>query len=249
MEQRLGAGEFGGLNSREVQSRKKQVIALIGGEGGGKSTQAGLLGQRYNLPVFGMGPEFRDLAANDKTELGDVCREMLRKHEYSKEELYWSVFNNLFTEERLRERDLRNGFVMEGAFRHIWEVEHLKKRIENRLGDVNFTIFFLRSPLYQSAARFIKREIALAGITEEEIRKMDGNAFEKEKLDVLVRENLAALVDRHRLFYNDPDNRLGPRISLIEKKGLRLIQINTANKSIEEVHGEIARRYEEAKVN
>lgn len=150
--ERFGAGQSEIPRSYEREGRKKPVILIMGAEGSGKSKQAELLAQRYNLPKVVMGDVFRELAKNDNTELGIASKRMLEAGEYSSDELFWRVFDNRFKKE-----DVKNGVVIDGVFRTLGQVTGFKQKIKEYIGDTDITVFFLRVPIWEGASRAIQR--------------------------------------------------------------------------------------------
>jgi len=170
MAERLGAGQSEAPKSLETESRKKPVILIMGAEGSGKSTQAYLLAQRYNLPTIVMGEEFRELAENDTTELGAECKRMLDAGQYSSDELFERVFDSRFSKE-----DVKRGVVVDGVFRTTGQVESTKELIQRYIGDADITVVFLRSPIWEGASRAMQRSGTYD--TEERILSRQGFFF------------------------------------------------------------------------
>lgn len=207
--------EDSGVSSAlEQEAHKKQVYLFMGPEGSGKSTHAKLFAQKLNLPLIGLGDEFRDLAENDQTELGQEAREMIQKHEYSSSKLYWAAL-----ERRLKKDDIKKGFVMEGVFRQKEQLEDnlndksFIREIEKHIGETQITIIYLKVPVWESAERLLNR--GRVGFDTQE--------------DILKRLNL---------FYKD----LGTRVSLVKNKGFEFVQILGGGKSEEKLHMEILER-------
>lgn len=152
MEQRLEAGQSEAHYSCEVQGRRKPVILIMGVEGSGKSVHAELMAKTYDLPKVVMGDEFSKTAENDKTELGSACRKILEEGVYADDELFWKVFDN-----RFNKKDVKDGVIIDGAFRALGQIEGFREKIQEYIGDIDITVIFLRAPIWQGAERAIKR--------------------------------------------------------------------------------------------
>lgn len=152
MEQRLGAGQSEALSSCERNVGKKPVILFMGVEGSGKSVHSEEIAQIYGLSKVVMGDEFRKTAELDNTELGIACRRILQEGIYADDELFWRVFDNRFDKD-----DVKDGVVIDGAFRAIGQIKGFREKIQEYIGDADITVIFLRAPIWQGAFRAIER--------------------------------------------------------------------------------------------
>lgn len=138
----------------EKTKQKKTIFAFVGPEGAGKSTHAKILADSLGIPILGMGDEFRRVAREEpSTELGRKCKEMLDKRKYSDEGLFTKVCERAF-----KRGGFEKGFVVEGAFRAIWEPRVLKELVDKYVGDAEIQVIFLRTAGWQSVGRLKKRK-------------------------------------------------------------------------------------------
>lgn len=83
-------------------------ILLIGPQGSGKSTQASLLAEFLGLPKISTGDIFRELAQGNSEE-GRRIRQVM-----SEGGLIDDTETAKIVEQRLKEEDCRNGFILDG---------------------------------------------------------------------------------------------------------------------------------------
>ncbi len=200
-------------SAHERKVPKRHLYIFVGPEGSGKSTHANLLAEELNLPLVGMGDQFRELAEED-SDLGRESKRMLDSHEYSSPNLYWAVIERMLKNDRLK-----NGFVLEGAFREKYQIEDrengwdFESEIRKHIGDVQTTVIHIRLAGWQSVERLLKR--GREGDTEEGIIKRLTN------------------------FNRD----LGARTTLLRNnRKIKFIQVVANNQSEEELHEEIMKR-------
>jgi len=99
-------------------------IALIGAPGSGKGTQAKLLAERYRVPHISSGDLLREAAENDKNFSKEAKAAMDSGQLVSDD-----IVRDLL-EERLRRKDTKRGFVIDGYPRNIPQSQTL----DNLLG-------------------------------------------------------------------------------------------------------------------
>ncbi len=83
-------------------------ILLIGPQGSGKSTQAGLLAKEKNLPRISTGDIFRELSSQDSEE-GRKIKAILNSGK-----LIGDLETAKIVEQRLKKDDCSNGFILDG---------------------------------------------------------------------------------------------------------------------------------------
>ncbi len=107
-------------------------ILLIGPQGSGKSTQAGLLAKEKNLPKISTGDIFREIAKQDSEE-GRKIRQIQNEGK-----LVDDITTAKIVEKRLQENDCQNGFVVDGYPRNL---------AQKQLFDPQVTqVFYLKVP-------------------------------------------------------------------------------------------------------
>lgn len=138
-------------------------ILLIGPQGSGKSTQAGLLARELNLPKISTGDIFRKLAAED-SEQGREVRQIQKEGR-----LVDDAKTAKIVKERVREDDCKEGFIMDGYPRNL---EQLRKF------DPEFDIVFYLN---------VSKEIALERLLKRR-RVDDTEESIKQRLDLYYQQ-------------------------------------------------------------
>ncbi len=92
----------------ENQVSKIGPVALLGPPGAGKGTQAKRIVERYGIPQISTGDLLRDHIRRG-TLLGSDAKNIMARGELVPDELMYGI-----VDERLREPDCRNGFVLDG---------------------------------------------------------------------------------------------------------------------------------------
>lgn len=83
-------------------------IVLIGKNGSGKGTLAQILKEKYDIPHISTGEIFRE-ALNKETELGRKVKEYMDRSELVPDEITIEV-----VKERLKKRDCKKGYILDG---------------------------------------------------------------------------------------------------------------------------------------
>ena len=96
-------------------------ILFIGPQGSGKGTQAKLLAESLHVPNISTGDIFRE-AAQKKTELGSKAESFMKKGMLVPDEIVTGL-----VKERIRQKDCREGFVLDGYPRNIAQAKALEK--------------------------------------------------------------------------------------------------------------------------
>lgn len=96
-------------------------ILMIGPQGSGKGTQAKLVSEHYKIPNISTGDIFRD-ALSKKSELGLKAESYMKKGNLVPDEIVTSM-----VKERVRQKDCRDGFVLDGFPRNIAQAKALDK--------------------------------------------------------------------------------------------------------------------------
>ena len=94
-------------------------IAILGGPGSGKGTQAKLLSERYRVPQISTGDLLRDVVKNDQG-LGAQVKELMDNGQLVSD----SIVSKLL-EDRLINKDTRRGFIVDGYPRSIPQAQTL----------------------------------------------------------------------------------------------------------------------------
>ena len=140
-------------------------IVLLGPPGSGKGTQAKLLVKQLAVPHISTGALLRD-AAQKGTELGLQAKALTDKGELVPD----NVMSGMI-EERLRDKDVADGFILDGYPRNLAQARSLDALLE-RLGQPVDEAILIDIDAEQIIGRIAKRaqEEGRADDTEETVR-------------------------------------------------------------------------------
>lgn len=100
-------------------------IILLGAPGAGKGTQAKLICEKYNIPHLSTGDIFR-MNISTKTDLG------LKAKKYIDEgQLVPDILTIQVVKDRLMANDCKNGFLLDGFPRTVFQAEELGKFLKS----------------------------------------------------------------------------------------------------------------------
>lgn len=94
-------------------------IVLLGPPGAGKGTQAEWISEAYGIPRISTGDMLREHVANE-TELGGLAQEYMNEGKLVPDDLVIQMMR-----ERLKEEDCRNGFLLDGYPRTLYQAQAL----------------------------------------------------------------------------------------------------------------------------
>lgn len=120
-------------------------IIILGPQGSGKSTQAGLLSQKLDLPMLDVGSLLR-LKAREQTETGRKIKTLVERGELVDD----SVTTALLQEE-LSDKKYKAGVVMDGAPRTVNQARLLESIVKPD------KVFYLAVPEEINVERLLKR--------------------------------------------------------------------------------------------
>lgn len=101
--------------------RKKLRAVFFGPQGAGKSVQASMLAERFDVPFVSSGEAFRSEIA-EKTAIGDLVSEYVSAGMFAPDELA-----NAILTKRLKVLDPDAGFVIDGYPRNVEQAETLDR--------------------------------------------------------------------------------------------------------------------------
>lgn len=101
-------------------------IILLGPPGAGKGTQAANIVESFNLPHISTGDIFRK-NIKEKTELGQKAQEYINQGKLVPDELTCGLVAS-----RLSEDDCKDGFMLDGFPRNIFQAEYLDKYLSEK---------------------------------------------------------------------------------------------------------------------
>lgn len=111
-------------------------LVLLGLPGAGKGTQAKRIAEKYHLTAISTGEMLRE-AAKEKDTFG------LRVQEYmNKGELVPDEWINSLVKSRLQEKDVENGFVLDGYPRTLQQAKMLEAYLQSQNRNLD-AVFFL----------------------------------------------------------------------------------------------------------
>lgn len=99
---------------------------LLGPPGAGKGTQAAKIVERFNIPHISTGDIFRDNIKRG-TELGKKAQEYMNRGELVPDDLVIEIATT-----RLLEDDCKNGFLLDGFPRTVYQAEKLDEFLASR---------------------------------------------------------------------------------------------------------------------
>jgi len=94
-------------------------LIIVGPPGAGKGTQASRIATSFGIPAISTGDIFRSNIKNE-TELGKQVKDILASGGYVTDEI-----TNAIVQDRLREDDAAQGFLLDGYPRTVAQVEAL----------------------------------------------------------------------------------------------------------------------------
>lgn len=189
---------------------KKQIVVLVGPEGAGKSVQAKLLAEKLGVPKITTGDIVRERAKNDKSEVGDACRSALSGHGYVNPDILVRMI-----EDRIRQEDTENGFILDGGMRTIEETEQFSSSLKRAGRDnLDIALVYLRLPGWKSFER------------------LTGDSGRNRSDDTI-----SGVTGRLSNFYNG----LGIRMS-IARNISTYVPIIEGSKSVNQIHEEIVEK-------
>ena len=100
-------------------------IILFGAPGAGKGTQANFLINKYNLIQISTGDMLRN-AVKNKTELGNQVETIMANGDLVPDDIIFSLISN-----RLNEKDIKNGFILDGFPRNLKQAQKLDEIMNN----------------------------------------------------------------------------------------------------------------------
>jgi adenylate kinase len=125
-------------------------LVLMGAPGSGKGTQAKLLGEHINVPHISSGDILRD-AIRRNTTLGMKAKTFMDRGELVPDDVLLGVM-----EERLREPDCRQGFILDGFPRTVPQAESLRSMLAAHQADID-RVAWIRVPTAELVTRLSGR--------------------------------------------------------------------------------------------
>ena len=156
-------------------------IILFGAPGAGKGTQANFLIKEFGLIQISTGDMLRD-SVKRRTELGKQVENIMANGELVPDDIIFSLIN-----ERLKNKDIKNGFIFDGFPRNLKQAEKLEQIMNQR--NINLDFVFHIDVDEDILASRIENRAKQEKIT----RKDDTSAVLIERLKVYNRETKPVL--------------------------------------------------------
>ena len=100
------------------------ILILLGAPGVGKGTQGELISKHYNIPEISTGDILRSEVKNE-TELGKKAKVYMDKGELVPDDVIIGMMEN-----RIKQDDCKNGFILDGFPRTVAQAEAFDKMLE-----------------------------------------------------------------------------------------------------------------------
>ncbi len=97
------------------------IIILLGPPGAGKGTQAAFIKDHYNIAHISTGDMLREAVKNE-TEVGLMAKEVMERGKLVSDDLLIQLIN-----ERIKNKDCSNGFILDGFPRNEKQAASLDK--------------------------------------------------------------------------------------------------------------------------
>lgn len=104
----------------------QRIIVMFGPPGAGKGTQAKFLSDKFNIPQISTGDILRE-AVKKRTSLGARAQSYMSRGALVPDEVVVGII-----EERIKDKDCSNGFILDGFPRTIAQAEKLEKLLQKR---------------------------------------------------------------------------------------------------------------------
>lgn len=124
---------------------------MYGPEGSGKGTQATLLSEALNIPIYTSGDLVREAASMDKGHTGNVCRRALNEGKYVADSDMYVLW-----ERKIIEEGAKSGWIMDGFPRNVEQAKFLDEKLSAMDSKID-AVIYLNISEEESLKRLIKR--------------------------------------------------------------------------------------------
>ncbi len=128
------------------------VIIMLGAPGTGKGTVAGILKEKLNIPQVSTGDIFRK-NMKEGTKLGKLAESYISKGKLVPDDVTIDIVKN-----RLDEKDVENGIILDGFPRTVKQAEELDKILESKGKKVDIVVN-LTTPKEEIIERIVNRRV------------------------------------------------------------------------------------------
>lgn len=128
------------------------IIIMLGAPGTGKGTVAGLLQEKLGIKQVSTGDIFRK-NIKEQTELGKLAEQYISKGQLVPDEVTIKIVKN-----RLEEKDVENGIILDGFPRTLEQAKALDKILEEKNKKIDM-VLNLVTPEEEIIERIVNRRI------------------------------------------------------------------------------------------
>lgn len=140
--------------SGEVPLVFPKIYYFLGPETSGKSTQAELLQERTNIPMFSAGDIFRYLQSSDASGLGDRARALEVKGGYADSALFEDTMRYWLS---THGDEYKKGVIIDGAPRTVEQVDIMHDLVQEYIGDMPSYLVITNMPRSVAPRRLAQR--------------------------------------------------------------------------------------------
>lgn len=212
------------------------ILIMLGAQGTGKGTVAGILSQEIGIPQISTGDIFRK-NISEETELGIEANKYISKGELVPDDITVPML-----EARLNEADAQKGAILDGFPRTIKQAEKLDE-ILNKMGKKVDLVINLNTPKEEIIERMVTRRVC----TNQECKTTYNTKLNPPKVDGICDKCGAKLKQRED--DRDPEaikkrleiyeEKTSPLVSYYEEKGI--LQTEMVSTSINRMGTDVAK--------
>lgn len=128
------------------------IIVMLGAPGTGKGTVAGILSEKLKIPQVSTGDIFRK-NLKEQTELGKIASKYMSEGKLVPDDITIKI-----VEDRLKQNDVKNGVILDGFPRTVFQAQELEKILEQQNKKVDMVIN-LTTPEEEIIERVVNRRV------------------------------------------------------------------------------------------
>ena len=198
-------------------------VILLGAPGAGKGTQAALLAEEYSIPHISTGDIFRK-NIKEKTEIGLLAKSYIDQGRLVPDEVTVKIVEN-----RLKEADCANGFLLDGFPRTVNQAEELAK-----ISDID-SVVDIEIPFERLLRRLTGRRVCPVCGASYHIDFLDGKTVCECSAELIQRDDdkEETVTERIKVYTAQTE----PLIDYYKGKG-KLVSVD-GDKGVKEVFAEI----------
>lgn len=198
-------------------------VILLGAPGAGKGTQAALLAEEYSIPHISTGDIFRK-NIKEKTEIGLLAKSYIDQGKLVPDEVTVKIVEN-----RLKEADCANGFLLDGFPRTVNQAEELVK-----ISDIDYVVD-IEIPFGRLLRRLTGRRVCPVCGASYHIDFLDGKTVCECSAELIQRDDdkEETVTERIKVYTAQTE----PLIDYYKGKG-KLVSVD-GDKGVKEVFAEI----------